>query len=172
MSSDQEFIDVPLEVICSTPANDQTPASLARTAVKLVLGTDNTYLQKLLEDRIKGINKKYKSVPIIEIFKPQDYSDVEDALENSILVYQSRAIDTLTIFEKNALIEDSPVEVPQDVSKWVIDNILDEKLKYRKVREKSDKWKIINGILAIVLPIITPIITGLLQKYLTKTNCS
>jgi hypothetical protein len=53
----------------------------------------------------------------------------------------------------------------QSVSSWVINTLLEEKLKYREVQERSDKWKNINAILAITLPLITATISGIIGHY-------
>lgn len=56
----------------------------------------------------------------------------------------------------------------QAVSSWVINTLLQEKLNYREVQEKAEKWKNINGILALVLPLVSAVVTGLLEYYLTN----
>ena len=51
---------------------------------------------------------------------------------------------------------------------WVLNTVLQEKLKDREGKENSDYWKYINGGLAIALPLAT----ALLQYFLTgKVNC-
>jgi hypothetical protein len=56
----------------------------------------------------------------------------------------------------------------QAVSSWVINTLLQEKLNYREVQEKAEKWKNINGILALILPLVSAVVTGLLEYYLTN----
>jgi hypothetical protein len=137
---------------------------IAKTAIRMALGCDNEYLQRLLENKIRGKKKKYKSIPIKELVYKKNYSSVEKTLQDEIDNVQNNSSGILDSDNKQ-------ITIPQDISKWIINTILNEKLQYRKVLENSDKWKIINGILAITLPIITPIITSLIQYYFT-CNCN
>jgi hypothetical protein len=116
-----------------------------------------------LENKIKGKKKKYKSTPIKELIQRKKYKTIEKTLKEDIDISQQNTSD---ILDKQKIIQNKIV--PQDISKWIINTILDEKLQYRKIQERSDKWKIINGILAVILPILTPIITNLMQYYLTN----
>jgi len=50
------------------------------------------------------------------------------------------------------------------VTSWIINTLLQEKLKDRKGKENADFWKYVNGILAVLLPIAT----GLIEYYLTR----
>lgn len=60
----------------------------------------------------------------------------------------------------------------QILSSWIINTLLQEKLNCREAREESDKWKNLNGILALVLPIIAGVVTGLMEHYIGTCNCS
>ena len=58
----------------------------------------------------------------------------------------------------------------QAVSSWVVNTLLQEKLNYREVQERAEKWKNINGILALIFPIISAVVTGVVQHYLTSSD--
>lgn len=152
------------DIISDSPIND--PTIIAKNAVNIATGGDNDYLQRLLENKIRGKKKKYKSIPIRELLHQKKYNEIEETLKDEIDVSQQ---NTSELFENQSM--HRITNVPQDISKWIINTILDEKLQYRKVQEKSDRWKIFNGILAIILPILTPLATNLLQYYITN-KCS
>lgn len=137
----------------------ETAEQLAKHAIQLIIGSDNEYLQKLLTDKLEGKIKDYSSVPVIELFKNIDRQPIKETLTNAISTLQPVVVDALV---KNP----TDINNIQPIASWILNTILQEKLNYREVRETSDKWKNINGILAIVLPIVLPIITNLLQYFL------
>lgn len=151
---------------------------LARLAVRSVIGSDNMYLERLLTAQLEGKNKKYKSTPIMEIIRSNDRDSIKKELSDTLTISKSVATEALREQIRSRNIGLAKTFTPQDymnnqaISCWVINSILQEKLNYREVREKSDKWKIINGVLAVILPIIVPAMTGILQYYITRSSCA
>lgn len=149
--------------------------NIAKQAVKSVLGSDNDYLERLLAQQLEGSVKKYKSASLMEIIRSPDRSQVKNELAQSIEVARSTAIgalkEQLNMKESGLARTFTPEDYmnTQAISNWIMNTVLQEKLNYREVREKSDKWKTINGILATILPIVVPVITGFIQYYITRT---
>ena len=109
---------------------------------------DKDVRKNIAKHHHKGKNKTHRSRSADASVRNRDM-DITDSLQDST---QNKDI------------------AQQAVTSWVINTVLEEKLKDREVRESADYWKYINGALAIVLPIIT----GMLNHYLTLyyNNCS
>jgi hypothetical protein len=146
--------------------------NIARQAVRSALGTDNEYLQRLLSQQLEGVHKKYKSASLKEIIRPADRENIKKELAQSIEVAKSTAVgvlkEQLNMKETGLSATGTPLDASniQAISNWIMNTV-------REVREQSDKWKTINGVLATVLPIVIPVITGFIQYYITRGgNCS
>jgi len=153
-------------------SSDSNSSEIAKKAVVSVLGQENEYVQRLLTNQIDNVEKKYSSVPLSEIIRNIDHSEVKKTLKESINNLQPTAIDVIKtnlVSEKNSLSLDNSI---QSVSSWIINSLLHEKIKYREIREKSERWKYINGTLAIVLPILSSLTVGLIQNYTQSPMCS
>lgn len=221
---------------------NNTVHDVAKIAVKLALGEENDYIQRLLVNKLEGREKKYKATPVTELLLKPDRTILKRNLTQAVNITQQKAIDVLcepsdesdssqhklclkqaislqntssdvqpqstptsttapnphVIVDIGSFIADSNnTTVPQKktdptdtnapsadtqpvidlsnnqaVSSWVINTLLQEKLNYREVQEKAEKWKNINGILALVLPLVSAVITGLLEYYLSNGNDS
>jgi len=179
---------------------------VSQTAVKNVIGHDNSYVKKLLFNRLTGYKKKYESLPLSEVFCPPDRTAIKNELQNDIDKYQTIILsptnvtkdvqketsgsDSKTnnqsphvIVDVGSFISDASsdntsqpqtidVSNNQVMSKWIINTILQEKLAYREVLERSEKWKTINGILAGVLPIVSAAIVEIITYYINKNTQS
>lgn len=224
----------------SRPTNNlqeqnNTVHDVAKVAVKLALGEENDYVQRLLANKLEGREKKYKTTPVTELLLKPDRTMLKRNLTQAVNITQQKAIDALCepsnasegldssqhklCLKKTLSLQGIPsneqqptvttqtphvivdigsfITIPnvpqktdqnttnpatndtqpvidlsnnQAVSSWVINTLLQEKLNYREVQEKAEKWKNINGILALVLPLVSAVITGLLQHYLTNGN--
>jgi hypothetical protein len=64
----------------------------------------------------------------------------------------------------------STLEKTQSVNKWIMDSVLQEKLKDRETRVNSDYWKYINGGLAVILPLVTGLAQYFIKKYTSGCN--
>jgi hypothetical protein len=162
-----------------------TAQQISQTAVKLILGKENQYIQNLLTNRLEGIPKSYTSTPVSELVSPPNRNDIKNTLNQSIEISQQSVVDLLKNNNISSPLLRQPVaggpllqsgwiggEAQNSIAQWIINVILQEKLNYREVRETSDRWKNCNGILAIVLPIIVPVITGILQHYIYGYTCN
>lgn len=165
---------------------NNTVYDVAKVAVTLALGEENDYVQRLLVNKLEGREKKYKSTPITELLLKPDRTILKKNLIQAINITQKKVIDVLCKHsEESSISTDSDhVFIPQidnaqpvidmsnnqAVSSWIINTLLQEKINYRELQEKAEKWQNINGILALVLPLISAIITGLLEHYLSNGN--
>lgn len=142
---------------------------LAKKAVRLTLGEGNDYLERMLARRIDGKQATPKIIPIHRIPETTKRSVLRAYLAAKTQQEQQSAQKFLSSKQDTADQEGSPEnpEQNQPVTRWVLNAILDEKLKDREVRENSDYWKYINGTLAAVLPVATIII----QYFLTHHTC-
>ena len=155
---------------------------LAQYAIRHVLGKENDYLQRLLTARLHGHKKTAKIIPLSKVIKPANRDEVKQMLDGEVHETQKAAVEVLfekivTDLEKKEGVvsreeETSPdttngIEKEKAISSWVLNTVLQEKLKDREVRENSDYWKYINGALAFLLPLAT----GLIQHYLTNKFC-
>ena len=135
---------------------DLTPNNhnLAKQAVHLVLGADNDYLENLLVRKMNG--EKRKAPTLKEVFQPKDRSDLKEELNRQSHFARESSMRALKDTTPN----------PTPVSSWVMNTLLQEKLIDREKQENDNKWKHINGILAVVLPIASGLINFLLSYYL------
>lgn len=221
---------------------------VAQTAVKIVLGDDNEYVERLLINKIVGVKKQYSSPTLPQLLRQPSRTQLKESLSSAVNVTQQKALETLceqqivgtprsvrlrqdlktprqlsSIISKsqpimsnsrsgleivasnsknipissdklctqitqridqnivcpdknilntshqeniNSVVDEQiDLGVNQSVSSWVVNTLLQEKLNYRELQEHAEKWKNINGILALVLPIVTPVIVGLIQYY-------
>lgn len=169
--------DVPVNTQSDVPKtrNRANTQDMAKQAIQLVLGTDNDYLQRLLTNKLEGREKKYKRIPLTKIVHRGDRSQLRETLSNATTVAQKNAVDVLV---GNELVDIEDQTEPQSsndtknqaVTSWVLNTVLQEKLKDREARESSDYWKYINGGLAIILPIITGLADHFLTSYFGKCN--
>lgn len=88
-------------------------------------------------------------------------------LEDQILLKDQKVLEQ----EKEIVLLKSQLKDSQTSSSWILNTVLQEKLKDREVRESSDYWKYINGALALILPVITGLIEYFLTDRLKKCNC-
>ena len=212
--------------------------AVAKMAVKVALGEDNDYLQRLLVSKLENTKKKYSNTNIIELLNPFKHNEIAKKLKSDVDATQKKALDVLcektndlllksyaelinsTITLKSLKLHDArptetslptttsvashpPTHVIIDVgeaieqsenypttpdehgydtkqtidlsgnravSSWVINTLLYEKLNYRYVQLRAERWKYINGILAAVLPIIATVVAGVVGYYLPNPN--
>lgn len=151
---------------------------LAKQAVQLLLGTDNDYLQRLLTNKLDGREKKYKRIPLTQVVRRDDRSKLRATLQNASSTSQLVAVEVLNKFIAPDIEMGQPVQKDLDLDKnqaitsWVLNTVLQEKLKDREMRESADYWKYINGGLAVLLPIITGLLDHFLTSYLKKCECN
>ena len=69
--------------------------AIARSAVRLALGEDNDYLQRLLMDNLEGHNKKHTTKSILELLVKPDRSLLKKNLKQSVTITRQKAIDVL-----------------------------------------------------------------------------
>jgi len=141
-----------------------SPEEIAKTAVRTTLGQPNEYLERMLTRRLKGEQESTKIIPIHRLPEPKSRGRLRQKLSTETQEAQQSSVAALSSMVD--LTESTTLN--QLLSKWVLNAVLDEKLKDREVRENSDYWKYINGVLAAVLPLITFIV----QYYLTSHDCS
>jgi len=175
--------------------------TLAKKAVKLVLGKENDYVEKLLTNQIEGNNKQYNFTPLTELIPPQDRSELKQELSKAIDDSKQKAVSVIeklsetksdatssnnaqpsthhVIVDIGGMIPniDNTLETvdlsgSQSVSSWVVNTLLQEKLNYREVQEKAERWKNINAILATILPIVSPIAVELIRYYFFNSDSS
>lgn len=87
-------------------------------------------------------------------------------LEDQILLKDQKILEQ----EKEIISLKSHLKDSQTSSSWILNTVLQEKLKDREVRESSDYWKYINGALALILPVVTGLVEYFLTDYLKKCN--
>jgi hypothetical protein len=141
-----------------------SPEDIAKTAVRTTLGQPNEYLERMLTRRLKGEQESPKIIPIHRLPESESRGRLRQQLSTETQEAQHSTVEALSSMVD--LTESTTLN--QLLSKWVLNAVLDEKLKDREVRENSDYWKYINGTLAAILPIITFIV----QYYLTPNNCA
>ena len=141
---------------------EEGPSSrdIAKQAVHQVLGTENEYLENLLVRKIDG--ERRKPIKLKEVFQPKDRKPLKESLEQ-----QSHFTS-----ETSLRVMRSTTPQDQSVSSWVMNTLLQEKLIDREKQENDNKWKHINGILAVVLPIASGLINFLLSYYLKTCDNS
>jgi len=153
------------QVDSPAPQTPPNATELAKKAVHAALGEDNDYLERLLTRRLEGKTTTPKIIPIHRIPQTSGRERLKAHLAAKTEKAQKDSLDLLSGQQGES---SSSQAHSQTMSKWVLNAVLDEKLKDREVRENSDYWKYINGILVIVLPVIT----NLVQYYMTHHNCS
>ena len=157
----------------STKADEESKVSdshkLAKQAVRLTLGEGNDYLERMLARRIDGKQTNPKIIPIHRIPETTNRAILRTFLAAKAQQEQQAAHKFLSSRQDTAADEGSPENLEQNpsVTRWILNAVLDEKLKDREVRENSDYWKYINGTLALLLPIAT----SLIQYFLTHNSC-
>jgi hypothetical protein len=180
----------------SVPLHNYDITKMAKEAVKLVLGKENEYVERLLVDKLFGVSKEYSFTPLSELVPPQHRDELKKELVEDTKNTQNKAVKVLTkvtqpesdntlsttqhvIVDVGSMITNLPDNVEsvngivdvsdnQAISSWIVNIILQEKLNYREVQEKAERRKTLYGVIASVLPFITPFITGVIQYYLTK----
>jgi hypothetical protein len=128
------------------------------------LGKDNAYLEKLLIDKLDGVTHTKKRIPLSKLVGKVNRHQIRTVLEQDINESQKKVSRHLHKSHGCTDIDNLSPIAASDISTWVLNTVLHEKLKEREVRESADYWKYINGILALVLPIVT----GVVQYYITK----
>ena len=136
----------------------QNSHEIAREAVHLVLGTDNEYLENLLVRKIEG--KRRKSTTLKEVFQKKDRKPLKESLERKTNISRETS---MRVLKKEP---DAEEMENKTVSSWVMNTLLQEKLIDREKQENDNRWKHINGILAVVLPIVSGLVNFLLSYYL------
>jgi hypothetical protein len=198
---------------------------MARNAVQMTFGTENKYIENLIQERLEGKERYYARLPLSQIVHGIDRRGLKKQLNQDIIQSQQKAIDMLRNIPKTPVAVSKNCEVKIDmapqpeqdhiveldetadakpprrhrrhkhrevadapqsesepdppatdpkgsVATWILNTVLQEKLKDREARESSDYWKYINGGLAIILPIATGLIDHFLTKYFMATTCS
>jgi hypothetical protein len=141
-----------------------SPEDIAKTAVRLTLGEPNPYLERMLTRRIKGEQNLPRIIPIHKLQESESRSMLRNKLFRETKSAQQNSIKALT----NAVDLTESSTLHRILTTWVLNAVLDEKLKDREIRENSDCWKYVNGILATILPIIT----FLIQYYIASHSCT
>jgi len=160
-----------IEIVIQPDTTPQTqpPAStdLAKKAVLVALGGNNDWLEQMLAKRIDGENATAKIIPIHRIHEPSERKLLRAYLKKETEKAQQDSVELLKAHDPETAQFLSKPEDNQAVSKWVINALLDEKLKDRTVRDNSDYWKYINGfLLAVLAPTAT-----LLTYFLSRHSC-
>jgi hypothetical protein len=141
-----------------------SPEDIAKTAVRTTLGQPNEYLERMLTRRLKGEQTNPKIIPIHKLQEPESREQLRKKLSTETQAAQQSSVEALS----GAVDLTASTTLQQLLTHWVLNAVLEEKLKDREVRENSDYWKYINGALAAILPIITSIV----QYYLTSNDCA
>lgn len=144
-------------------ANQEAPSSieLAKKAVRVALGEGNDYLERMLARRIEGKKTTPKIIPVHRIPETSDRKSLRERLSQE--AEQAKETSLHLLETADSAVKSEPV---QEVTKWVLKSVLDEKLQDRTVLENSNYWKYINGILVLIVPVAT----NLIQYYLHH-NC-
>jgi len=138
-------------------------------------------LQKKQENNIQKTEKYQlklqQELLTVEQQNEKKQLEIQEAIQKLELQKQQEMLKLQELKDKpnNSLpevVENSPLlpdaNSQQALSSWVLNTVLQEKLKDREVGDNSKYWKYINGTLALILPLAT----GLLQYFLTgKMDC-
>jgi hypothetical protein len=72
-----------------------TVHNVAKIAVRLALGEENDYIQRLLVNKLEGREKKYKATPVTELLLKPDRTILKRNLTQAVNITQQKAIDVL-----------------------------------------------------------------------------
>lgn len=125
---------------------------LANEAINLVGVEKNDYLQKILADSINDIDHK----TTVDLFKNGKLAEIQDTIVKSLNDIKPIALNDLTDKEMNR---------QKNITSWIVNLILNEKIKDRLALVNANYWKYINGGLTIVIPIITNILQYVISNY-------
>jgi len=132
----------------------------------------NTLSTSLVESQKKAIDILFMSSPLLlEASQSQslDFTQLSQFFSSfqSDIESQSASPELCQLFKlfKSSQESQSILEKTQSVNKWIMDSVLQEKLKDRETRLNSDYWKYINGGLAIILPVVTGLVQYFIKKY-------
>jgi hypothetical protein len=116
----------------------------------LTIEQQNEKKQLALQEEIKKIELQKQQ----EMLKLQELKEKQNNTQPEVV-------------ENSPLLPDANSQ--QALSSWVLNTVLQEKLKDHEVGDNSKYWKYINGSLALILPLAT----GLIQYFLTgKMDCN
>jgi hypothetical protein len=146
---------------------------LVKKAIQKVLGMENEYLERLLNDKLEGKEKGYRRLQLAKYIRDRERAELRQRLAHLVEETQHVAVETL--LEEDLLtmaqIEEGKKGKSGDstaISSWVLHTLLAEKLKERELRDSADYWKYINGVGAVVLPIITCVIEYYVIKWISQ----
>lgn len=77
------------------PMSNNTTTEIAEKAVKLVLGKENKYVQRLLINQLEGKEKQYSFTPMNELIPPQNRSELKSELSFDTNVSKQKAVTIL-----------------------------------------------------------------------------
>lgn len=154
----------------STPKETPRSKEIAKKAVRIALGSENEYLERMLQRRLDGEKSNPNIIPIHRIPEPKSREPLRAFLAAEAKKAQDASEELLKAHTSDAPFLDSS-EKNQAVTKWVLNSVLDEKLQDRTIRENSDHWKRINLLLAVGATIVLPAITAVAQYLLTNHSC-
>jgi hypothetical protein len=136
---------------------------IATKAVNLSYG-NNPYLEKILVKRLNEPDHRPHIPPLLcKINCSNERNQLRNELAQQTRESQGYAIkllsecnpESLTLSERNRV-----------VILWLMNSLLEEKLKDREQLESANRWKVINGVAAIVIPLFVVVIQYVLQRYM------
>lgn len=160
---------------------------LVKKAINTVLGIENEYLERVLEDQLEGREKSYCRLLLSRCRRDREREQLKDRLSKLVTETQQIAVSTLLeddLLDLATIGKDKSTSTTTSastkskhgdvtpISSWVLHTLMEEKLKERELRESADYWKYINGVVAIILPIITSVAEYFIIKALDPGSCS
>lgn len=136
---------------------------IAKKAVSLSYG-DNPYLTRILIKRLNEEDHRPHDPPFLcrlncsserNRLRNELATQTRETQEYALKVLSECNPDTMSLSERNRV-----------VILWLMNSLLEEKLKDREQLESANKWKVINGTAAIVVPILVVVLQYIIQRYM------
>jgi len=146
--------------------------TLADRSLHVTMGRNPDHLKKRLARRLEGATKPKRIIPLHMLRKRKDKTAIKRQLAEEATAARERALQYLTQDGMSDLQLMENLEANHAISQMVCHEMALENHEEKELRVKPDRWKNINGGIAVGPPIGLPVITGLIQYYITKDNCN